>query len=316
MKILKKLIGNAYRVPNILSISSEHLKYLYEEDASGYFSKYYLLLQSLIDDGILKQGEITFVEEPVKNDQIYLAHARHYIANIEETLLFGNYAFEDVEMDAHLYEIIKIFCNATLQLSLKAISHNCAMLLGGGFHHAKSDKPGGYCVLNDIAIAARILIEENKAHKILIIDLDVHQGDGTASIFEGFDSVFTFSIHQEDNFPYKKQRSSLDISINSSEFKPKIYLYNLKNSLHCLLKDMKFDIIFYIAGADTLVGDRLGSFSLTLNDLKKRDNIVFKYSKESGTPIAVLMGGGYNIDVNKEIEAYRNTLNSMRSIYR
>jgi len=315
VKIFKRLIERSNLAQNVVSLPREHLEYLTREIHTGYFSKYSLLLESLLSSSMLNTKDIYFIEDPVESSYLYLVHTRDYIGNIEETLLFGDYIFEDVRMDSHLYEIIRIFCNATLQSSYIALEHHYSMVLGGGFHHAKSDKPGGYCVLNDVAIAACVLLNSQKVSNVLVIDLDVHQGDGTASIFRDIDSVFTFSIHQEDNFPYEKQAGSLDISISSSDFKPKIYLYNLKNSLNSLAKDRDFDIIFYIAGADTLSGDRLGSFSLNLHDLKKRDSIVVKYARDSRTPIVVLMGGGYNVNIGMEIEAYKSTLSTLRSIY-
>lgn len=315
MKIFKRLFNESSQNTNIVSIAEEHLIYLSKISNIRFFSKYLHLFMALVREGFVKQSQIHFVEDPIRNDFIYYAHKPNYIHNIEETLLFGDYIFEDIRMDNQLYEIIRIFCNATLQSSLIAVNKGFSMVIGGGFHHAKADEAGGYCVLNDIAIASNVMIKKNHLKSILIIDLDVHQGDGTASIFENNSHVFTFSMHQEDNFPYKKQKSSLDVSINSSDFTPKVYLYNLRNSLNCLLKDREFDLIYYIAGADTMEGDKLGSFSLSVNDLKKRDNIVFRYARETKSPLVVLMGGSYNIDINMEIEAYKNTIRSLWSNY-
>lgn len=317
MKILQKILFKSRKRSkyNVVSINEELLKYLSNIQGINYFAKYDILLKSIFSQNKLKQNDIIFVDQPIKNSFIELIHSSNYLRSIEEALLFGDYAFEDIHIDAQIYEIIKIFCNATLEASYIALKDNYSMVLGGGFHHAKSDSPGGFCVLNDIAIASKVLIDSNMVRNILIIDLDVHQGDGNASIFQYNNSVFTFSIHQEDLFPYEKQVSSLDISLNSNDFKPKIYFYNLKHTLNSILKNKKFSIIYYIAGADTLQGDRLGSFRMSLNDLKKRDSIIFKYAKESKIPIVVLMGGSYNTDMEKEIEAYINTIKLLWSFY-
>lgn len=312
---LNKVFSKSHRKSNIVSISIEHLEYLKSLKGNDIFSKYHVLLSSILSQKIIDQNDILFVADPITHEHIYKVHSKSYIHNIEECLLFGEYSFEDMSLNARSYEIIRIFCNATIKASKIALKNKYSMLLGGGFHHALRDKAGGYCVLNDIAIAVQYLIGTGKAGSILVLDLDVHQGDGTASILKDIDNVFTISIHQEDNFPREKQVSSLDISINSSDFKPKVYFYNLKNIFHSILKNKKFDLIFYIAGVDTLKGDRLGSFQLNLNDLKKRDNIVFKYANDKGVPIVVLMGGGYNRDLNIEVEAYKNTIKLLRKTF-
>jgi acetoin utilization deacetylase AcuC-like enzyme len=179
--------------------------------------------------------------------------------------------------------------------------------LAGGTHHSFADRGEGYCVFNDVAVAARVLQHDGHARRIAIVDLDVHQGNGTASIFGGDESVFTFSMHGEKNFPFKKERSDLDIALPDGTADA-AYLEALAAHLPAILNAHQPDFVFYLAGADPYEGDRLGRLKLTIDGLRQRDDMVFTACRAAGLPVAVTMSGGYAPDVNAIVTIHANTI--------
>lgn len=187
-----------------------------------------------------------------------------------------------------------------------ALQNGIAFNVAGGTHHAGSDWGEGFCLLNDQAIGAHYLLKHRKAKKILIVDLDVHQGNGTAEIFENEDSVFTFSMHSQRNFPFRKKKSDLDIAL-FDDMKDDAYLDILQKHMHSIINRIRPDFIFYQAGVDVLATDKLGWLSLTKMGCKLRDGIVFEYCKQFGLPIQVSMGGGYSPLIRDIVDAHCNT---------
>jgi acetoin utilization deacetylase AcuC-like enzyme len=195
----------------------------------------------------------------------------------------------------------------TIIAAKNALVDGVASNLAGGTHHAYPDHGEGYCVLNDIAIAARVLLRDLSAERIAVIDCDVHQGNGTAAIFEDDPRVFTFSIHGEKNFPAQKERSKLDVNLPSGVADEE-YLAVLREHLTRILDNFEPDFVFYQAGVDPFEGDRLGKLNLTIQGLRRRDEFVISSCCEREIPIVTTMGGGYAKDINQTVEAHCNTV--------
>ncbi len=195
-----------------------------------------------------------------------------------------------------------------------AIENGVAFNIAGGTHHAGSNWGEGFCLLNDQAIAANYLINNKIATSILIIDLDVHQGNGTAQIFENEARVFTFSVHGEKNFPFRKEKSSLDIGL-ANGVTDEEYLNIIKEKIPYLFDLVKPDFVFYLAGVDVLATDKLGKLSLSKDACKQRDFIVFDACKQRNIPVQVSMGGGYSPDIKDIVDAHCNTFKVAKEIY-
>lgn len=195
-----------------------------------------------------------------------------------------------------------------------ALENGVAMNIAGGTHHAYADHGEAFCLLNDQAVAAQYLLDQGLAQQILVIDLDVHQGNGTAKIFEDNTKVFTFSMHGAKNYPFKKEKSDLDIGLEDGTEDDE-YLSVLRNTLPMLLKKVKPDFVFYLSGVDILKGDKLGRLGCSLEGCAARDRFVFETCKQFNLPVQVSMGGGYSPDISIIIEAHANTYKMAREIY-
>jgi acetoin utilization deacetylase AcuC-like enzyme len=180
------------------------------------------------------------------------------------------------------------------------------MNVAGGTHHAFADRGEGFCLLNDFAVASNYLLTRNFARQILIIDLDVHQGNGTAKIFEKNPAVFTFSMHGKHNYPFHKEKSDMDIPLEDNT-DDKVYLRILNRVLPQLLDKLQPDFAFYLSGVDVLASDKFGKLKLTLDGCRHRDEFVFRSLKERKIPCVTAMGGGYSEDIKVIVEAHCNT---------
>jgi acetoin utilization deacetylase AcuC-like enzyme len=198
---------------------------------------------------------------------------------------------------------------ATMAAARAALEDGVAANLAGGTHHAFADRGEGYCVFNDVAVATRALQRDGAARRIAIVDLDVHQGNGTAAIFAGDPSVFTFSMHGEKNFPFRKEVSGLDVPLADGTGDEE-YLALQRRHLEEVLNRHQPDVVFYLAGADPYLGDRLGRLRLTIEGLRMRDELVFTNCHRRRLPVAVTMSGGYANDVNAIISIHANTIRS------
>ena len=186
--------------------------------------------------------------------------------------------------------------------------------VAGGTHHAFPDHGEGFCLLNDMAVAANYLLSKNFATQIIIVDLDVHQGNGTAKIFEDQPSVFTFSMHGEKNYPFHKEKSDRDIALPDG-IPDAEYLEILNHNLEDILRTFKPDFAFYLSGVDVLSTDRYGKLKLSMNSCKQRDINVLTALKQRSIPCAVAMGGGYSEDIRLIVEAHCNTFRVAKDIY-
>lgn len=196
---------------------------------------------------------------------------------------------------------------ATIAAARTALDEGTAANLAGGTHHAFADRGEGFCVFNDVAVAARVLQRDQHARRIAVVDLDVHQGNGTAAIFQDDPSVFTFSMHGARNFPFRKQASNLDVALDDGTGDQQ-YLDLLQVHLPGVLNTHQPDFVFYLAGADPYEGDRLGRLKLTIDGLRQRDEIVIGACRRAELPLAVAMSGGYAPDIDAIVTIHANTI--------
>ena len=268
--------------------------------------KYDLLPRQLIHEGTVHQNQF-FEPDIISENYVEAVHSKVYrkrLKNLELTRKEQRTSgFMHSEM---LIRREWTIMEGTRKAAELALENAIAFNIAGGTHHAFSDRGEGFCLLNDHVISANWLLENKKANKILIVDLDVHQGNGTAEMCEKKPNIFTFSMHGKNNYPLHKQVSDLDIETEDG-IKDQKYLYELEKSLDHMLKSYEPDFIFYQAGVDVLESDKLGRMSLSLAGCKKRDEMVFNYSKQLECPIVTTMGGGYSHEINTIVEAHANT---------
>lgn len=277
-------------------------------------SKYEVLPLQLLHEGTLRE-ENFFVPQPLERNRILAVHDVDYWNRLEQ-LALGPAEIRRIgfPLTRELVTREITIANGTIQCSLFALQNGIAMNIAGGTHHAFTYKGEGFCLLNDIAIAARYLLDEGLAKQILVVDLDVHQGNGTAQVFQHDPRVFTFSMHGQNNYPLNKERSDLDIGLadfTSDAF----YLNTLRVNLANLLKQVNPDFIFFQSGVDILETDKLGKLSVSREGCKERDRIVLEAAKEGGIPLVVSMGGGYSPNFKDIIEAHANTYRLAQEIF-
>lgn len=276
--------------------------------------KYELIPQQLLYEGTI-QHEHIFSPLPCAHEIVLWTHTPEYL----NKLLFQELnASEQRHMgfpqSEQLTQRELIITQGTIDCCNVAFDLGMALNVAGGTHHAFSDKGEGFCLLNDFAIAANFLLRKDMARKILIIDLDVHQGNGTAKIFENDDRVFTFSMHGEHNYPFRKEKSDLDVSLKDGTT-DEIYLPLLSEHLSTLIRSVRPDFAFFLSGVDTLATDKFGKLKMSLEGCRKRDEIVFSLLKQNNIPCTVAMGGGYSADIKIIVEAHCNTFRVAKSLY-
>ncbi len=277
-------------------------------------SKYEVLPQQLLHEGTLR-SENFFAPLPLERNRILAVHEVDYWNRLEQ-LALGPAEVRRIgfPLTRELVTREITIANGSIQCSLFALKYGVAMNIAGGTHHAFTYKGEGFCLLNDIAIAARYLLDEGLAKQILVVDLDVHQGNGTAQIFEHEPRVFTFSMHGQNNYPLHKEISDLDIGLadfTNDEF----YLNTMRGSLDHLMEQVQPDFIFFLSGVDILETDKLGKLSVSREGCKERDRIVLQAAKHSGVPLVASMGGGYSTDFRDIIEAHANTFRLAQEIF-
>ena len=257
--------------------------------------KYELLPQQLIHEGTCT--EANFFEPEIPNDKhIVAVHDPEYFYDLLNIKISPKMARKiGFPLSEELVERERIIADGTIKGCEYALKNGIAMNIAGGTHHAYSDHGEAFCMLNDQAIGARYLLNKRLAKKILIVDLDVHQGNGTAEIFQNDESVFTFSMHGASNYPFKKEESDLDIALPKGT-NDETYLSILKKELPQLIENIQPDFIFYLCGVDILDSDKLGTLGLTLEGCRKRDEFVLSTCHRLKIPVQCSMGGGYSPD--------------------
>ncbi len=276
--------------------------------------KYELLPQQLLLEGTCT--EENFFEPQLPNDKYICAvhDPDYYYDFLNLKLTQKEIRRTGFPLSRALVARERLIAGGTIMACEFALQHGIAMNIAGGTHHAYTNRGEGFCMLNDQAIGARYLQQEKLAEKILIIDLDVHQGNGTAEIFEGDNSVFTFSMHGERNYPFKKEKSDLDIGLADGTEDEK-YLEVLKETLPKLLEEVNPDFVFYLSGVDVLATDKLGKLSLTIEACKERDRFVLRSLKNRNIPVECSMGGGYSKEIKYIVEAHANTYRLAQEIF-
>ena len=276
--------------------------------------KYRLLRQRLLEAGVLRSSEL---EESALIDRATLlyAHTPEYL----EAVFSG--ALSEPEQrrmgfpwSEGLLARSRASCFGTLEAAREALRDGFAGNLAGGTHHAFADRGNGFCVFNDIAVAARALQREGAIDRAVVVDLDVHQGDGTASIFAGDESVFTFSMHGAKNFPFRKERSSLDVELPDGCGDAE-YLALLARHLPSVLDAAQAQILFYQGGVDPLSEDSLGRLDLTLDGLRRRDRIVLQAARARSLPVVLTLGGGYAKPIDLSVSAHLGTWVEARAAF-
>ena len=276
--------------------------------------KYQLIPEQLLYEGTIQQEQL-FHPEKLDKETILLTHTAAYWKKLQ-TLSLSRKEIRDIgfPVTKALVERGRYIAQGTINCARYALQYGISLNLAGGTHHAYAHRGEGFCVYNDFAIASNYLLKERVVSKILIVDLDVHQGNGNAHIFRDEPRVFTFSIHGERNYPLRKEQSDLDIGL-PDRTTDETYLRILHETLPGLIQQENPDLIFYLAGVDVLEVDKLGRLSLTVEGCKERDRMVFTLAHQSHIPIAVSMGGGYSDHIKTLIDAHANTFRIAKSIF-
>ena len=276
--------------------------------------KYDLLPQQLLYEGTCKE-ENFFKPEIPNNKYVFMVHDPEYVSDLMNITLNQKAARKiGFPLNEDLIAREMIIADGTIKASEFALKYGIAMNIAGGTHHAFTNKGEGFCMLNDQAIGARYLQNKELANKILIVDLDVHQGNGTAEIFQNDPTVFTFSMHGKSNYPFHKEISDLDIPLDNGT-EDELYLSILKETLPKLIKKQEPDFMYYLCGVDVINTDKLGKLSLTIEGCKERDRFVLQICKNYNIPVMCSMGGGYTPDIKVIIDAHANTFRLAQEIF-
>ena len=293
----------------------------YEESVKAFYTDHFVLplpaghrfpmeKYSRLRDLVGRQENIELVEAPPASDtQILYAHDPSYLIKVIEGKLSPEEQREiGFPWSKQMVERSRRSAGATVAAAKTALREGIAANLAGGTHHAYRDTGSGFCVFNDSAIAARTLQKEvNPSLKIAVIDLDVHQGNGTASILQNDDSVFTLSMHGENNFPFKKEESDLDLGL-ADGCNDETYMHSLENCLDLLDARFKADCLIFLAGADPHEGDRLGRLKISKEGMRLRDEMVFQFALDRQLPVAFSMAGGYGKEIESTVNIHFQTI--------
>jgi len=295
-------------------------------------AKYRLLRERLVDEGIVAACDL-HVPDPVGWDDLRLVHSAAYVDAVAGGTLSAaaqrqiGFPWSPMMVErarrsvgatlAAAREVLGVremhstqndhLAGGLVQAAAETVAQGVSANLAGGTHHAFRDRGEGYCVFNDVAVTAAVLQHEGVVGRAAVIDCDVHQGNGTAAIFRGDPSVFTFSMHGANNFPFRKEVSDLDVTFADGTGDDE-YLAALQAHLPAVLDDQRPDLVFYLAGADPYEGDRLGRLKLTIGGLRARDRFVFEACRDRNLPVVVTMSGGYAPDIDAIVTIHANTI--------
>jgi len=269
--------------------------------------KYRLVKEKLLREHMAEPGD--FIEPPLaSDDDIALVHHREYLRKLQTgKLSYLEVLRLEIPYSPELIHAVWLSTGGSILAGQLALEDGVGVNVGGGFHHAYPDHGEGFCVLNDFAVAIRRMQKNKTIERAMTVDCDVHQGNGTAAIFGGDHTVYTLSIHQENNYPYPKPPSSLDINLRDGVGDEE-YLKELAQGLDRALAEFSPDLIFYVAGADPYRNDQLGGLKLSLEGLEKRDRLVFEEARAKNIPVAVVLAGGYARSLDDTIQIHTNTV--------
>lgn len=291
-------------------------KYIYPLPAGHRFpiEKYELVKEQLVYEGTIHDEQV--YDPGLVDERLILdVHAEEYWHSLRD-LTIGVRAAKKIGLPVNEMSVNRARNSVagTVSSAILAKDHGIAINLSGGTHHAYASHGEGFCFLNDLAIASTYLLKNNLAKKILIVDLDVHQGNGTARIFEKDNRVFTFSMHGKANYPLHKEKSDLDIALPTG-IDDEGYLGFLSNNLDKLMTNINPDFVFFQAGVDVMKGDKLGKMHLSKAGVKLRDELVIEQCKSYNIPLVITMGGGYSEKLKDLIEAHCNTFRAAVKLY-
>jgi len=268
--------------------------------------KYRILYERLLELGARKESFL--LPEPPPDEDVLRVHTAKYLRKLKtETLSTLEIQALEIPFSPELVRFALLSTGGTALAASEALKDGIAVHIGGGFHHAFPDHGEGFCVLNDIAVAAAKLLAEGRIRKAMVVDCDLHQGNGTAAVFAGDSRVFTFSIHQMDIYPSEKVASSLDVGLWSGDGDG-AYLAALREHFPRLYAEFRPDLVIYVAGADPYRGDQLGGLDMTIEGLRERDAIVIGEARKLKVPVAVVLAGGYASKVEDTVAIHLNTI--------
>ena len=276
--------------------------------------KYELIPGQLLHEGTIGTANL-FEPLPCTDEIVLLTHDAAYLNKLKhQTLTPSEQRKIGFPQSPALTLRELVIAQGTIDCSRFALEHGVALNVAGGTHHAFRDRGEGFCLLNDMAVAANWLLAQNLARQILVIDLDVHQGNGTAKIFEQEPRVFTFSMHGGHNYPFHKEQSDLDIPLKDGTADAE-YLAILQPTLDQLLENVQPDFAFYLSGVDILSTDQYGKLNISMEGCKQRDEIVLRSLQRKNIPVTIAMGGGYSKDIRTITEAHCNTFRLVKMLY-
>lgn len=276
--------------------------------------KYELIPAQLLYEGTILQEQL-FAPEPIEEETVLLTHEAAYWQKLKNQTLDERAQRKiGFVQSPRLTEREMRICQGTLQCAEHALQNGIALNVAGGTHHAYADHGEGFCLLNDFAVAARYLLQQARIKQAFIIDLDVHQGNGSAAIFATEPRVFTFSMHGAHNYPFHKEQSDLDIGLPDGTGDA-TYLSLLRENLPALIKRVRPDLAFFLSGVDILQTDKFGKLNITPEGCSARDETVFSLLKKRDIPCVVAMGGGYSHDIRDIVHAHCNTFKIAADVY-
>jgi acetoin utilization deacetylase AcuC-like enzyme len=274
-------------------------------------AKYRLAKEKLLRDGVIGDADLV-TPSPASDEDIALVHDRDYILKLKNgTLSHTEILRMEVPYSPELIRAVWLAAGGSILAGSLALDDGLAVNLTGGFHHAFPDHGEGFCVVHDVAVAIRRLQKDGRIRSSMTIDCDVHQGNGTAATFRNDPSVFTFSIHQERNYPHPKPPSDLDVNLEDGASDEE-YLAALQQGLDHALAEFQPDLIFYLAGADPYRQDQLGGLNLTQLGLTERDRMVFERARAAEIPVAVTLAGGYARHIEDTVQIHVNTVRAAK----
>lgn len=276
--------------------------------------KYELIPEQLLHEGTITQENLFTPNTCDAIDVLRTHDLDYYNKLINQQLSPSEQRKIGFPQSPALIERELIITRGTIECALFALEHGCALNIAGGTHHAFAERGEGFCLLNDMAVASDYLLHKNLVTKILVIDLDVHQGNGTAKLMENEPRVFTFSMHGKNNYPFHKEQSDLDIPLPDG-ISGQEYLEILEKTLPMLLETVQPNFIFYLSGVDILSTDKFGKFNISIAECKRRDEMVLNMAYDNKVPIAIAMGGGYSPDINDILQAHCNTFRLAANLF-
>jgi acetoin utilization deacetylase AcuC-like enzyme len=311
LNLFKVLVGK--RFPFQLVFSNE---YWMVETGKHVFplQKYRLVYENLLAMGAKKENFLR--PRPAPDEDVLLVHTARYLKKIKSgSLSHAELKALEIRFSPELIRFALLSVGGTVLAARKALECGMAVHIGGGFHHAFPDHGEGFCLLNDVAVAARKVIEDKLADRVMIVDCDLHQGNGTAAALAERKEIFTLSIHQMDIYPTEKPRSTVDIGLWAGDGDAK-YVAELHAHIPKVYEDFRPNLVLYLAGADPYEKDQLGGLALTKAGLKERDKIVIENARRLGIPVAVVLAGGYASEIKDTVDIHLNTVRIAQRVQR